>query len=109
MAFTEAQKLKICRICDITADVLEDVLTFRGVAITAQVESDVDDLIEEYHTGNTRRNTTEVTPTAKGFGAKINPESLRALIRKDIINMLYLQDAIDKYGLHRNQGKLIRA
>ena len=94
MAFTEAQKLKICRITGVTSDLLEDVLSFRAAAITAEVESQVGDLITEYFANGVNRNVTKIRPNLKNFGADIDPNDTRAQIKGEIATLLYMTEVV---------------
>lgn len=103
MALTEAQQLKICRIFapELTSVALADVLRYYEAKITAEVETQVGELIDEYFSNNVNRNVTKISPNDKNFGAGINPEDTRNLIRKEIASLLYLTDFNQSSRLER--------
>jgi hypothetical protein len=103
MAFTEAQKLKICRIFapDLQIDVLDDRLEYYAQYITAEVESQVGALILEYYPAsgsNPSRNVTNIKAMEANFGAEINSGTLRSIIKKEIATLLYLTDYLQSGG-----------
>jgi hypothetical protein len=103
MAFTEAQKLKICRIFapELSSDVLDDRLEYYATYITAEVESQVGALILEYYPAsgsNPSRNVTNIKAMEANFGAEINSGTLRSIIKKEIATLLYLTDYLNQGG-----------
>jgi hypothetical protein len=101
LALTEAQKLKICRICQITSDVLDNVLDLYSERITAEVESQAGALILEYYPAsgsNPSRNVTNIKAMEANFGAEINSGTLRSIIKKEIATLLYLTDYLNQGG-----------
>lgn len=97
MAFTEAQLLKIVRITGVHSDLLTDVLTLNTAAITAEVISQAGDLILEYFPASgtgAGRNFTDINPNIKNLGASIQTERSRAIIKKELADLLYLTEFV---------------
>lgn len=95
MAFTEAQTVKITRITGIRSNWLEEILAANASYITAEVESQVGDLILEWFPASgtaAGRDFTNIHPMERNFGAEIRPGERRNAIRREIADLLYLTE-----------------
>jgi hypothetical protein len=88
--FSENEQLRICRVMGVSNLELASTLTFYDTQITAEVESQVRELLDEWDTNNVSRKTTQIKAMEANFGAEINPGELRSLIKKELAVLLYL-------------------
>jgi membrane protease subunit (stomatin/prohibitin family) len=96
MALSEEQKLKLARALGVTYITVNDQITNLGSTyITAEVETQLGALITEYFSNSVNRNATRIVAMEANFGAEINPERTRDLIRQDMAILLYLTDLIN--------------
>jgi hypothetical protein len=91
MAFTETQKLTICKIVGLDADALDFQLLMYSESVTSGVETQVIaeltrwDLVDEKF--------TKIRPNATNYGADVDPERNKSDIRKNIRTLLFLPQA----------------
>lgn len=97
MAFNEVNKLKICRILQITGLKFDQIIIRWGHLITAQIETDVVAEIARWEAG-AGTDFTSVEPGVKNFGASIDPELERDDIRKNIATMLFVPELASAAG-----------
>lgn len=92
MAFTEDEKLRIAELLQTDYVAVNDQIFNLGAAyITAAVEAQVREYLDEWFEGGAGSDTTVVEPNDKNFGARIDPEKRRAQIRLAVSGKLYLK------------------
>ncbi len=96
MAFTESQKLDICMIVGVTADLLEDILTFRAGAITSEVETKVEEQLTRWETAGI--DFVKLHPVESNKGVETNPDYEKSDIRRNIANLLFLTEYVGGSG-----------
>ena len=104
MAFTESQKLKICRIMGVNIVDLQYLLTYNASQITSTVESDVIAELTRWDTAGA--DFVKLEPTESNKGVKLDSSSEKADIRKNIAVMLLMQDYLN--AASGVQGRLVR-
>jgi hypothetical protein len=97
MALDEAQILKIARMLTTSARILtyEEVneqVTYIGDRLTATVETQVEGLLTEWEASSTNRDTTVVRARDRNFGAELDPDKLRNILRREMAALLYFTD-----------------
>jgi hypothetical protein len=91
VAFTENELLRIARMSGITYVELYEHITFASsVYITAEVETQAREILDEYESNNVNRKTTRIKAMESNFGAEINPSELRNLLKREMASLLYL-------------------
>ena len=90
MAFTEVQKLSICKILGIDSITLQDRLDFYSTKITAAVETAVIDEITRWETSGVQ--FVKLRATESNKGVETDSENAKADIKKNIAVLLFLTD-----------------
>src|SRR5947209_14787712 len=90
MAFTEPQKLSICKILGVNVLKLNAQLTFFGPDITAEIETEVVSEIARWN-GGIGTKFTSVEPNSANFGAKIDPDHAKDDVRANIATLLFFE------------------
>lgn len=104
MALTEANKLKLAQILGTDYVTVNDQIFNLGTDyITAEVETLLLAEIDRWDAGAGTDFVT-VEPNTANYGARIDPDLLRADIRRNVANLLYLTDMFNSSG----QMQLVR-
>lgn len=94
MALTEAQKLKLAQILRTDYITVNDQIFNLGTAyITPEVETLLLAQIDRWESG-VGSDFVSVEPNLANFGARIDPNLEKADIRRNIANLLYLDDLL---------------
>ena len=86
MAFTDAENLSIARILGTTPTLLVAHITSLGATVTAALETAVRAELTRWTTA--RANFVSIEPKESNFGARVNPGSDQADIRRNIALLL---------------------
>lgn len=98
ITLTEAEKLDIVKVLTtpgrvVTYGEVNDQISYLGEElITAAVETDIRALLTEWTTDGVNRDTTRIHPNTRNFGAEINPDQLKNLIRVEMASLLAMTD-----------------
>lgn len=98
MAFSETDIGKICRILRINRLEYNGVAVYFSHYITAEVISQVGDLISEWFTNGVGSQTTSVDPNTANAGARFDPEIRRDQIRRELRTLLIIPDDVGSGG-----------
>ena len=99
MALTEANKLKLAQILGVDYITVNDQIFNLGANyITAEVETMLLAEIARW-TAGAGTDFVAIEPNTANYGAKINPDSEKDDIRKNIANRLYLTDYLNTGGI----------
>ncbi len=107
MAFSDAQLVKLTRITGVDSVTLANVLNIYEAEITTEVETQAGALILEWFPVSGEgagRDFVDVAPKERNFGADIKTDRLRAAIRKELGEILYLTD----YMTSGSSSRLVR-
>lgn len=93
MTITEAEELQIAKYLDKTYSEVHEKLTYLNTlnGVTAALETKIRAELTRWTDNNLDTDFTRVEGNLKNFGANINPDDLRASIRKALANYLYFQ------------------
>lgn len=106
MALTEAQKLKIAKILNTDYVTVNDKIFDLGTTyITPEVETQVIAELARWDAG-VGTDFVSVEPNTANYGARIDPELEKGDIRRNLINLLYLQDLLGRTST--SQKSLVR-
>lgn len=95
VTLTEAEKLNIAKILNTDFVTINDQIFNLGTAyITPAVETAIRAELTRWSSGAGSEFVT-VEPNTANFGARINPELEKADIRRNLANLLYLNDLLD--------------
>jgi hypothetical protein len=104
MAFTAEQKLKICRILEITQRFLNSQITYLGADLTADVETAVIEELDRWETAGF--NFVRIHPKEANFGAEINPADAQNDIKRNIAVLLELTSSVSFSDSGNNMGTI---
>lgn len=90
MTLTEAEKLDIAKVLEVTYQTVNDQLTDLGDTwITSAVEADIRELITEWETARDEHQSIE--PKDRNFGVRYDPAAKRRRIQQEMANLIYLK------------------
>lgn len=104
MAFTESQKLSICKIVGIDIINLQERLNYYVAYITAEVETQVAAELARWDTAGTQFVRLRAKESNKGV--ETSSDDAKNDIRKNIATLLFLADYIN--AVSAAQGVLVR-
>ncbi len=87
MSFSSSQKAKLIQILSMNAIALDSHLAAYAASITAEMETEVDDLINDWVSLNGAHESIE--PKDRNFGVRYDPSSWRTQIATNIGNLLF--------------------
>ena len=96
MAFTEAEKLSICKILGINSIALDAKLDYYSAYITAEVETAVRTELTRWTTGGIGDDFVSIRPMTTNRGVLLDAENAKRDVRQNIARMLFFDDS--EYG-----------
>lgn len=107
MAFTSAQKNKICKILRIELPILENQLSLETEDITAQTETDVIAELTRWDAG-AGTSFVKVHPCERNYGVETNSEKEKDDIRQNIATLLLLTDYVNERNAFGGAQRITR-
>jgi hypothetical protein len=96
--FTDEQKANLVDILEIDIITLDERLTYRADNITEAIKTKALAWVTVYTTGTVSTDTTRILGLEANFGADIDPNRLRALIKRKLAVHLFCTDLINAGG-----------
>jgi hypothetical protein len=92
--FTEEEVTDFCEILETNSDYLRGHLDYHAALITDSDKTKVLAYVTTWQTGSNSTDTTRIQAMDANFGANINPEDLRNILRKRIAALLHCKHLV---------------